>query len=933
MSEVKGKAYGVVASKDYETALAESAENAYIYFPTDRNTVVFNARNMGGEGGAGRIDGQVSLAGADAAQTLNTLAGGLETNGMAFYLIADSSGNLPSLKGETHYTVHPDVALLLNGSTDDVAVNVGDLLVVARLKKLLVPVNVFRVIPLNDAKPQSASSPGVMGLESPWDKAQIDKIPGIVNQLAALKNSLPTRSETNMNNALDTGVYPWCTLGRPSGSTGAYTCLSFRSTSVDGNGLYSTLQFAFGRQGELGKVYTRMIFYEPDGDGSNDLYLDWSEITGGGSNVIKAGLFTSQSEVNAYVMENRTPGYYEIAYDIQPSYPDDEKYVANKGTLYLHVYTHDNDTIQELAGYVSYIQDRIYLDRNLAYRELYRRAGADWVTKFEYGLYDSAIRHYIETQYKNISKDEFVLLLYTTLCTPDFIYGTTVNIENECTVRIDPVKNNTDDNVINKLIVQGPLVPYVYEGMNLLTVDTTAPNTTWELGYYGEQDEQFRPVIHVNRISVDDVVGPFIFAELNTWLNDNILESSVGDYTVKIADTVNGVAYTSRMYVKINTQEKDVTQMVEGHFQLVNNTFLYHANYRMGMRTNKLKWSIVYDFITWPSIFNRLFAKYDVANSSISFFTNLNFSWKCNNTDLSTVEYRPFFSAVGLLTIQNYNAAGYKRQRVTGPVTSISATEMTADKEAPIVTWERRNDYVYADGNAIWYKASETFITVVETEDEAFDNLSAKIDELYDKPGVYTIHYFWKFYDDKYDEHYIKVVTTHTEEESVYTQTIEGNIFPDLNGDFHYNWMSERKMIRCKQVFDDGEIVDTLSPVSWVPTNGVLDLTGIVYSFENFNAATFNMIHPLFYYKDMGFEPIHTCNSGGDTYKLTLLSATQYTARFILEKMEVGDSEGALTRTYIDISGDTRDTSAFSKTIRYEKIGGATVSGDTLVIS
>lgn len=38
----------MVASKDYETALAESAENAYIYFPTDRNTVVFNARNMGG---------------------------------------------------------------------------------------------------------------------------------------------------------------------------------------------------------------------------------------------------------------------------------------------------------------------------------------------------------------------------------------------------------------------------------------------------------------------------------------------------------------------------------------------------------------------------------------------------------------------------------------------------------------------------------------------------------------------------------------------------------------------------------------------------------------------------------------------------------------------------------------------------------------------
>lgn len=873
------------------------------------------------------------MAGADAAQTLNTLAGGLETNGMAFYLIADSSGNLPSLKGETHYTVHPDVALLLNGSTDDMAVNVGDLLVVARLKKLLVPVNVFRVIPLNDAKPQSASSPGVMGLESPWDKAQIDKIPGIVNQLGALMNSLPTRSETNMNNALDTGVYPWCTLGRPSGSTGAYTCFSIRSTSVDSNGLYSTLQFAFGRQGELGKVYTRMIFYEPDGDGSNDLYLDWSEITGGGSNVIKAGPFTSQSEVNAYVMENRTPGYYEIAYDIQPSNPDDERYVANKGTLYLHVYTHDNDTIQELAGYVSYIQDYIYLDRNLAYRELYRRTGLDWVTKFEYGLYDSAIRHYIDTQYKNISKDEFVLLLYTTLCTPALIYGTTVNIENECTVRIDPVKNNTDDNVINKLIVQGPLVPYVYEGMNLLTVDTTAPNTTWELGYYGEQDEQFRPVINVSRISVDDVVGPFTFAELNTWLNDNILESSVGDYTVKIADTVKDVAYTSIAHVRITyTSTAGVIQFVEGNFNISNNVLSHYVNYRIIKRTGNGNWSLIYDVDNHPAKINSLLLKYYSTWDSINFAIDLGYLWK-TNTNPGIVEYRNFYVSVGLITISNYNSNNYKRQRVTGPITSISSTEITADKAAPIVTWERRNDYVDADGNAIWYKASETFITVVETEDEAFDNLSAKIDELYNKPGVYTIHYFWKFYDDKYDEHYIKVVTTHTEEESVYTQTIEGNIFPDLNGDFHYNWMSERKMIRCRQVLDDGEIVDTLSPASWAPTNGVLDLTGMVYSFKNFDEANFNMIHPLFYYRDMGFEPIHTCNIGGDTYKLTLLSATEYTARFILEKLEVGDSEGALTRTYIDISGDKRDPSAFSKTIVTRKIGGATVSGDTLVIS
>lgn len=187
------------------------------------------------------------------------------------YLITDSSGNLPSTSGETAITITDTYKKLLFGKTANFGVSVGDILVVT--KKLL------KIIPLNEAKAVNGDFPGADGLESVWDKGQINRIPTIESlAYAALPKAdrLPSLSATNMDQALQTGVYPWCTLGRPYGSTGAYTCIVNRSSTDDG--AYDTIeQTAYGRQGESGQIYKRIIFYKTDG--TDTQYGEWREIT------------------------------------------------------------------------------------------------------------------------------------------------------------------------------------------------------------------------------------------------------------------------------------------------------------------------------------------------------------------------------------------------------------------------------------------------------------------------------------------------------------------------------------------------------------------------------------------------------------------------------------------------------------------------------
>lgn len=208
------------------------------------------------------------------------------------YLVGDSSGKLPS--SESRVTAASAVAKLFG--KDSLGASVGDIIIIAKLNNL----PVYRILPLNDAKAASGNFPGADGLETIWDKTQINKIPGLESAVNAAKNNLPTYSESNMNNALWTGFYPWCTLGRPDGSTGAYTLLTLASTTKDNAGYTTIEQTAYGRQNdELGKIFKRIIFKKD----TEIQFGDWLDVTGSSNKDISVKTYVAnvfQQDNNAF---------------------------------------------------------------------------------------------------------------------------------------------------------------------------------------------------------------------------------------------------------------------------------------------------------------------------------------------------------------------------------------------------------------------------------------------------------------------------------------------------------------------------------------------------------------------------------------------------------------------------------------------------------
>ena len=217
------------------------------------------------------ISGKLNLAKAETAAAMQQVCSSLSNGRMRFYLVTDQNGLLLA----STVTAHSDVARLFG--KDSLGASVGDICVIAKLNSL----PVYRILPLNDAKAASGDFPGADGLETIWDKTQVNKIPGIettANEARGMGASayMPSLGEQNMNNALQPGVYPWCTLGRPNSSTGAYTCIVRKSYNADGGGYYTIEQTAYGREGELGQVYKRIIFQK--NDGSDTQYGEWIRI-------------------------------------------------------------------------------------------------------------------------------------------------------------------------------------------------------------------------------------------------------------------------------------------------------------------------------------------------------------------------------------------------------------------------------------------------------------------------------------------------------------------------------------------------------------------------------------------------------------------------------------------------------------------------------
>jgi hypothetical protein len=234
--------------------------------------------SSGGGGTAGMaISGTFNVATSTASQ-YSSIFSSMSVGDMRMYLVTDSNGNLPSTS-ETAVTVTYDgflsPAFLYFGKSDNFGVSVGDILVFAKLNALT---NVCRIIPLNDVKAANGDFPGADGLSTPWDKSRINKVDGIEwtanNNRDRLNALIPSVWKDNMNECLDTGVYPWCGTGRPVGSADGthFTCVTIKSTTPDSSGYYTYWQTCFGREGaDIGKAYQRVFFL---GNGVED---NWGE--------------------------------------------------------------------------------------------------------------------------------------------------------------------------------------------------------------------------------------------------------------------------------------------------------------------------------------------------------------------------------------------------------------------------------------------------------------------------------------------------------------------------------------------------------------------------------------------------------------------------------------------------------------------------------
>lgn len=255
-----------------------------------------------------------------------------ETYDVAFYLITDSNGMLPS-KSQSAVTISAQAEKILsfrspnptvNNILDQVSIdnfkprgfNVGDIIALSRVPvsidtlveylglssaiatalKLLglseIEIYQYKIWATNDAKWTDFINPdgtivkeGVKGLMSPWDKNQVDKIPNLETTVNA--NDLATRYGygTNFDNCLTTGVcaYSPANIG---GVTENFTLVVQASSTVDSGGYYSIIQTAYGRTGSVyNRIFKRMIFFNPI-DVKKELH-DWVEITGSASSVFE----------------------------------------------------------------------------------------------------------------------------------------------------------------------------------------------------------------------------------------------------------------------------------------------------------------------------------------------------------------------------------------------------------------------------------------------------------------------------------------------------------------------------------------------------------------------------------------------------------------------------------------------------------------------
>lgn len=178
---------------------------------TDLTNAVTNIAALQTAMQSNAFSGTINITSSSAATTLKNAYNSLPVNRMQFYIITDSAGLFLGDK----VTAHADVAALFN--KDKLGASVGDLLVLGKYK-MVVNIAVYRIIPLNDAKAADGSFPGADGLETIWDKTQVNKVPTLEENQWLINNgssfTFYTADNYNIDQCLECGIYLYGRTGR-----------------------------------------------------------------------------------------------------------------------------------------------------------------------------------------------------------------------------------------------------------------------------------------------------------------------------------------------------------------------------------------------------------------------------------------------------------------------------------------------------------------------------------------------------------------------------------------------------------------------------------------------------------------------------------------------------------------------------------------------
>lgn len=229
------------------------------------------------------ITDKINLTAISSSEILSIISS-LSVGQMKFYLVSDSSGNLPSTT-ESYVTVPSSISSYF-GKTESFGVSVGDICVIVRLSSLL---SVARIISLNDAKPASDTFPGADGLESVWDKTQINKIPSLESTLNSVKAINDKQNEGhykiyytsdnyNIDQCLSEGIYLYGRTGRSmtGNSSDEYYIVDVDVVYNTNNSLYYCTQRVYSVN-YPGRAFTRII--STTGlTNYNGTYGDWVQI-------------------------------------------------------------------------------------------------------------------------------------------------------------------------------------------------------------------------------------------------------------------------------------------------------------------------------------------------------------------------------------------------------------------------------------------------------------------------------------------------------------------------------------------------------------------------------------------------------------------------------------------------------------------------------